>query len=226
MKRKGLTILLFSMMALAATPRAAHHFQNYVAAAQNQAQVELLHLLLDIGAPAEESQAAPQNAEPAQAASAAPAENDAPVATVKQRNAPAASSVQPVARKRNFEFTFADAPSLPAGFAAPAAAQALEGLRAEAVARRHVFVNYAPEMDAVAPSLGDKAKGKAVPVKALLRAAKLDEKAACALEKELAALVKGNRRALPVARLKAVRVPLDAPAAKGAAPVEWEFTDR
>jgi hypothetical protein len=60
MKRKKLTIIFFSMMALAATPQAMHHFHNYVAAAQNRAQSELLQLLLSFSAPeAESRQAAP-----------------------------------------------------------------------------------------------------------------------------------------------------------------------
>ncbi|MBV9958895.1 MAG: hypothetical protein JO360_10755 [Acidobacteria bacterium] len=217
MKRKGITIFLFSMMALAATPRAAQHFRIFVAAAQNQAQVELLQLLLNIGAPAEESQAVvPQQAEPAPAAACnAPAANSAQVANVRPR-----TPAQPSARNRAFEFAFAK--TLPAEFVAVPAAPVLNSLQAEAVARRQVFVKVNSEMDAVAPYLDNKTAS----VKALLRGVRLDEKTSCELEKELAALVKGNRRAVPVARLKAVKIPLDAPAAKGGQPVEWEFTDR
>jgi|GEM_PF-5971523 len=61
MKRKRLTIIFFSVMVLAAAPRAMHHFHQYIAAAQNHAQVELLNFLLSYGAPATESQPAPQN---------------------------------------------------------------------------------------------------------------------------------------------------------------------
>jgi hypothetical protein len=60
MKRKRLTIIFFSVMILAATPSAMHHFHRYIAAAQNHAQVELLNFLLSYGAPATESQSVPQ----------------------------------------------------------------------------------------------------------------------------------------------------------------------
>ncbi len=63
MKRKRLTIIFFSVMVLAAAPRAMHHFHQYIAAAQNHAQVELLNFLLSYGAPATESQSAPQTIE-------------------------------------------------------------------------------------------------------------------------------------------------------------------
>lgn len=47
-------------MILAATPSAINHFHQYIAAAQNHAQVELLNFLLSYSAPATESQCAPQ----------------------------------------------------------------------------------------------------------------------------------------------------------------------
>jgi hypothetical protein len=59
MKRKGLTIIFFSVTALAATPRAMHHFHTYIESAQNHAQVELLNFLLSHGVSAEQNQVPP-----------------------------------------------------------------------------------------------------------------------------------------------------------------------
>lgn len=55
MKHKKLAIIFFSLMAVAATPRAMHHFHNYLAAAQEQAQVKFLRFLLSHSATGENS---------------------------------------------------------------------------------------------------------------------------------------------------------------------------
>ncbi|MBV9210090.1 MAG: hypothetical protein JOZ52_05650, partial [Acidobacteria bacterium] len=114
MNRKGLTIFFFSVMALAVTPRAMQHFKNYVSAAQSRAQTELLHLLVSFGAPAAETQPAPQASQPN--VCAAPAVNKASASTVKPRERVASNALQPVAQDRTFEFAFQSLPLAPVDF--------------------------------------------------------------------------------------------------------------
>lgn len=53
MKRKQLTIIFFSIMTLAATPRAMNQFNNYANALTNQVKAEWLQFLVGIASPAE-----------------------------------------------------------------------------------------------------------------------------------------------------------------------------
>jgi hypothetical protein len=215
MKRKGLTVFFFSAMILAATPRAMHHFQNYVAAAQTQAQTELLHLLLSFGAPAAESQPAQQNSQ-TQLACATPVENRTqPAPAVKPRPAAPASNVNAVAQNRTFEFTFPVAESATAEFAKQAAKIDRSG--SADVEARQVFVKASSRLVAIAPYLGRLPKSEYL--KTLLREGKLDEKkAACDVQKELAALTRAGRRTAPVMQVRLAREAVQAPLAQPETP--------
>jgi hypothetical protein len=215
MKRKGLTIFFFSMMALAITPRAMQHFQNYVTAAQGRAQTELLHLLVSFGAPAAETQPAPQSSQPA--VCPAPAESKAQAATVKPREKASSNALQAVAQNRTFEFAF---PGASADFVrqAPTPSDHI-GSDTET---RHVFEKI--DSNALAPYLNSVAQ-KAESIKALVRAGKLDEKqAACELQKELVALARISKRTTPLVRMRLAREAVAVPAPP-AAPAPSEPSD-
>lgn len=209
MKRKRLTIFFFSAMVLAATPRAMHQFQNYVSAAQAQAQTELLHLLVNLGAPAAESQPAQQKSE-TQLACTIPVENSAQAATaVKARSAAHAINATAIARHRTFDFTVPGAESTPAEFSQQPAKIDRTGSEVEA---RHVFVKINSSMAAVAPYLNRLAKSEYL--KTLLRTGKPDDKqAACEVQRELSALARAGRRTAPVVQMRLAREAVQAPIA-------------
>ncbi len=210
MKRKGLTIFFFSAMVLAATPRAILHFQNYVSAAQAQAQTELLHLLVNIGAPAAESQPAQPDSQ-TQLACTTPVENRAQAATpVKARSAAHAINAAAIARNRAFEFTVPSADSTPAEFARRAARVDRTASDVEA---RQVFVRVDSRLAAVAPYLNRLAKSEYV--KTLLRAGKLNDKqAACEVQKELLALARAGRRTAPLVQTRLAGEAVQSPIAQ------------
>ncbi|HEY0546730.1 MAG TPA: hypothetical protein VGC91_15230 [Pyrinomonadaceae bacterium] len=218
MKRKGLTIFFFSAMALAITPRAMQHFQNYMTAAQSRAQTELLNLLVSFGASAAETQPAPQSSQPA--VCAAPAENKAQAATVKTREKVTSNALQEIAQNRSFEFAFPVAQ--PADFAKQAPTPS-DHISTD-FETRHVFEKVNSEAGALAPYLNSVSQ-KAESLKALVRAGKLDEKqAACELQKEFIALAGISRRTTPVVRLRFAREAIAAPA-QPAAPASPKASD-
>lgn len=218
MKRKGLTIFFFSVMALAITPRAMQHFQNYVSAAQGRAQTELLHLLVSFGAPASETQPASQNSQPA--ACPAPAENKAQAATMKPREKASANALQAVAQNRTFAFAFPTAQFAPADFT-PQTPTPSDHIGAD-LESRHVFERV--DSNALVPYLNSVAQ-KADSLQALVRAGKLDEKeAACELQKEFVALARVSQRTSPLVRMRLAREAVAVPAPP-AAPASSEKSD-
>ncbi len=193
MKRKGLTIVFFSMMVLVVTPRAMQHFQNYVAAAQNRAQVELLNLLLSYGVPQTESKTAPQQASQQSLACAVPKVKESQAETIKPRsNAPdhkalsAAQALRSGKRTgRDFEFSFVDFSN--------ASGLALQPLHNNVEAQGEMIARLAPMAARQAQHGADAAQAKVI--KTLLRTVKRgDRKSIRALETELSALVKSNPR--------------------------------
>jgi hypothetical protein len=192
MKRsKGLTIFFFSVMVLVATPRAMQHFQNYVAAAQNRAQVELLELLLSYGVPEAESTTTPQQAAPQTLASGVTKDKEPQAETFKPRSnatdnkalsaAPALKSGKRT--NRNFEFSFVDFSN--------ESVLAFEPLLSSVEAQGELIARTAPVAARQVRHGAEAAQAKAI--KSLLRTVKRgDRKAIRALETELSALVKAN----------------------------------
>lgn len=179
MKRKGLTIIFFSVMVLAATPRAMHHFHQFVAAAQNHAQVELLNFLLSYCAPDSASQTAPQpSTELAesetvrgnQAVASSSQSNFAPNAQGRRKVQKSAVAIQ----TKELEFSLAD----------------IE--RALAEGREFAF-EVGPEFNFSTASLKGLAKGENL--KSLLNTNRLDRrKVALAWQREFNGVVRSNVR--------------------------------
>lgn len=197
MKRKKLTIIFFSMMALAATPQAMHHFHNYVAAAQSRAQSELLQLLLSFSAPEAVSRQAAPDAPPPVVCEKTE-DSIAPVNTNTARAASAPARTQSRAERpaRKFEWKaegFSKADEL-----------ALEQFVKSFETERRVIKFVPPQ----APLALD--AGQAVYLSSPLRSARLSEKkAARAIQKEWITLSRVNPRAVrkhaPDVRMRTVK---------------------
>jgi hypothetical protein len=105
MKRKHLTVVFFSVMTLAATPRAMNQFNNYANALTNQVQAEWLQFLVGISSPTERQEdptAQPLRQQPLCSDQASNDRVESPktpvVAKVRSRSAKA--------RNRSSEFAF------------------------------------------------------------------------------------------------------------------------
>ncbi len=179
MKRKGLTIIFFSMTVLAVTPRVMHHLNNYVAAAQNQAQVHLLNFLLSYGAPAEEADAASQKA---QAVFTEQVASDALNETNKARRGTPSPSKSAVAQ--NLMSKRASRKSVPANFS-ETAGLSLEHSRLIAPAEQHYTFQLDQQANLTAPEM---IQVKAETLKSMRWVG--DKKALLALQKEFDVLVK------------------------------------
>ena len=189
------------MTVLAATPRAMHHLHNYVAAAQNQAQVHLLNFLLSYGAPAEEAQAAPMPV-----ASTEPVRSDAEKDVNRAR--PLMLSQTTVAIAQNLTGKRAIRKFAPAGFSKNAE-PSLEHSRVMAQAERHYSFKLDARANARSPEINE-AKIEALKSLRWLK----DKKALRALQKEFGLLVRtANVRPTP-RRAPVMRVSLEREAAE------------
>lgn len=107
MKPKRLTIIFFSIMMLAATPRAMSHFNNYADALHQKVDAEWLNLLLGFAAPAEieKNAATPQNSQQPTVCTKGTSKDVEP-ATLKSRTDAKSTPSSLVSKKRSFEYTF------------------------------------------------------------------------------------------------------------------------
>ena len=106
MKPRRLTIIFFSIMMLAVTPRVMSHFNNYADALNQRVEAEWLNFLLGFTTPAdvEKSAGVPQDSHQA-AVCTKGSSKDANPATVKSRGETKATPSSPVTKKRSFEYT-------------------------------------------------------------------------------------------------------------------------
>lgn len=109
MKPKRLTIIFFSIMMLAATPRAMSHFNNYADALHQKVDAEWLNLLLGFAAPAEieENAATPQNSQQPTVCTKGTSKDVEP-ATLKSRTDAKSTPSSLVSKKRSFEYTLSN----------------------------------------------------------------------------------------------------------------------
>lgn len=106
MKPKRLTMIFFSIMMLAATPRVMSHFNNYADALHQKVEAEWLNFLLGFAAPAdiENDAALLQNSNQSAFCTKGPNKDIEP-ATVKSRPEAKATPSSLVSKNRAFEFT-------------------------------------------------------------------------------------------------------------------------
>ncbi len=109
MKRRHLTIFLFSTMMLVAAPKATSHFNRYSTALHQQVETEWLRFLLSIGTPVESDAPAIAQNDVQQPTPCSSHSDDAIVpTTARTRTEAPVISRQRKQRVRSFEFTFGD----------------------------------------------------------------------------------------------------------------------
>lgn len=107
MKPRRLTMIFFSIMMLAATPRVMSHFNNYADALHQKVEAEWLNFLIGFAAPGEieKNAATPQNSQQPAVCTKGTSKDIEP-ATVKSRTEAKAMPSSLVSKKRSFEFKF------------------------------------------------------------------------------------------------------------------------
>ncbi len=211
MKRKGLTIIFFSVTVLAATPRAMEHFKSYVSAVRSEAQAHMLNYLLNYGAPAEETNEAPASGQEGLACN----ETGEPTAVLESVIASTKTSVKTsmvrpgkVARSQR---------NLGPATLAKAFSWSFEHVDAGSINSKQFEYALDHRADLLAPSVAKLAKLDAA--KSLFRAKVDNKKAARVLERELYALFNSRTRTTQ-RRVPLMRVRMDSDTPAPAAAVE------
>lgn len=200
MKRKGLTIIFFSVTVLAATPRAMEHFKSYVSAVRSEAQAHMLNYLLNYGAPAEETNAAPATAQESLACTETSEPTNVPESVVASTKTSVKSSIVRPGRFSRSQHNLGPA-TLSNAFS-----WSFEHVDVGDINSKQFDYALDHRADLLAPSVAKVAKLDAA--KSLLRAKMDNKKAARVLERELYALFSSRTRTTP-RRVPLMRVRMD-----------------